>query len=269
MTGKSPEQDPMGMSAVLAFLDQQKRERQAKLEQSEQSRDIIPAQELKNLAEIRRKIREYKKIDRLNRESLSTNLQKKLTSQETILRVFKYLFDNLDTWQYIFTSGDSGIYDDDSFYFVTKSGVSLRVKLASLEEDNGLDHSVQPFMDKIFYNKWSGGKKERIEKPKLGFTVEEYLTEKFYALQDSPDAGSTDHQSEIIRYTAPDGSLDFSPASKVWHHHNGHEVNYILWDKNNPHHEETLFPEQTTKDFPMRNKILQMFYSKMEEEYGE
>lgn len=133
----------------------------------------------------------------------------------------------LSIWSYKFsTMCGAGINDplvcspDDSIYFMTSFGVSLRFKRAN--RGKGIRKIILPFMEKIFFL----GNRDRIEKPETGYYVCEYATQEFLALIDWKNPVKKDYQSQIRKYER-NGIMEIPKLDNILYSHDGHPVNWI------------------------------------------
>jgi hypothetical protein len=84
--------------------------------------------------------------------------------------------------------------NDDSIYYMTESGATLRVKRAVIKE--GLDKVVQMVMEKALF---FGPDGEISEVPKLGYKVREYLTTSLLDALESGDFSKYKPKIDIYR----------------------------------------------------------------------
>lgn len=189
----------------------------------------IPADELKALLDVRSVLNEL--IRRYEPPRGETLYREKalMFFNEAV----RYL-DGLPLWEYKFTT-DSG--DDseklqfdpeyDSTYYLTRSGVSLRLKKANLAEGN-IKRVVSSFADAVFFVSRCG---EVSREPREGYSVYEYITDEFHTLQEGMSV-SGDFISPVKYHSGNDGSIKYvEPPQKYYHYHEGHRVNRVLFER--------------------------------------
>lgn len=157
------------------------------------------------------------------------------TSRAVLSEVMTYL-DSLPLWQYKFSTeykqGRRQPWDwyNDSLYYVTPSGISLRLKKAVVREQ-GLAGVIQPPQEKVtFENKYDFNQSDSRPKqistvPQIGWHVEEYQSEDFRQLMASGEI-SQDFPSHIVVVEHED-----KPEVKTTglvHTHSGHNVKEIF-----------------------------------------
>lgn len=97
----------------------------------------------------------------------------------TALSAVRGYLDSLP-WSFTFTSGEVGkATDDDSIYFMTPEGASLRLKRYNMKTGD-ITKVIQPFMERIVFE---DDQSKVFFEPNIGLTVEEYLSPEFLALQ--------------------------------------------------------------------------------------
>ena len=138
--------------------------------------------------------------------------------------------DKLDIWSHKFSTESQGTGEnltetpDDSVYYMTPSGVSLRFKMAN--RDKGIREVIQPIMEKIFFEKIGEGLSET---PKTGHFVHEYATQIFF---DQLTAASieSDYQSSIKKYKRG-SEIEIPKLENIKYSHAGSPVNKIYFEK--------------------------------------
>lgn len=130
-------------------------------------------------------------------QQLLTTFQNERTAnqnQHEVLNELESLLDRVTLWGAKFAtenSGGAGAHiplqsynrQTDSLYYVTPSGVSLRLKTINIEK--GIAEVIQPFAEKIIF---VGPNHESSEVPKEGYNVEEYLSGSFSRAVNKGDA---------------------------------------------------------------------------------
>lgn len=131
-------------------------------------------------------------------------------TQGTINQAIEYL-DSLDIWRYKFKTNNprnralSGVLPkpdeqeqeyQDSLYYVSDSGLSLRLKLANIRQ--GFSKVRQPVFEKIFFVDKQGPAKDwKVDDvPQVGWYVEETSSDRFNRLLEKDDLNS-DFTSDV------------------------------------------------------------------------
>lgn len=143
-----------------------------------------------------------------------------------VLGEIQFALDNLkNVWEYKFRSGNVGKPKDetDSVYYMTKSGISLRLKKINLPK--GIRHVVQPFMEQVFF---LGDNGEIVEKPVEGYVVDEYLSTDFLRLQNGEIPVKGDFQSNIAKYMHGQRIIAVKDLQNSHLQHDGSPVNNII-----------------------------------------
>jgi hypothetical protein len=215
-----------GFSNIIKDLAKLKVEREKELQSLPFECEVIDQLELNKLIEVR------KKLEGLC-DAYDSAVQRGASSAEK-QDFFEQVLKNLDQFVYLwdskFTTADT---DDDnvhnhSVYYVTGSGVSLRLKRINLEK-KGLRGCVEPFMEKIFFELLDGNGVIS-EKPVVGGYVMEFLSQEFSQLQKLDGNFKEPFKSKIRKYME-DGSVVFIECVKnAAHKHNGHQVNKIMFE---------------------------------------
>ena len=138
--------------------------------------------------------------------------------------------DKLDVWAYKFSTESQGTGEDitetpdDSVYYMTSFGASLRLKMAN--RDKGIRKVIQPVMEKVFFEKIG---EELSETPKIGYFVHEYATQDFF---DKLAANSIegDYRSSIKKYKRGN-EIEIPKLENIKYSHGGSPVNKIYFEK--------------------------------------
>ncbi len=150
------------------------------------------------------------------------NIRKNLDEyieKNTDLKDICDFLDSLDIWAYKFTTGEEKTNENDSLYYITSSGVSLRLKMANKEK--GLPEVIQPFMEHISFMEETYYPSET---PKLGLVTSEYCSNEFYDIQKQNEVNEP-FESKVKKYYK-DGKLYFVEKPKnLYHEHAGNPVN--------------------------------------------
>ncbi|OGZ10737.1 MAG: hypothetical protein A3D65_01715 [Candidatus Lloydbacteria bacterium RIFCSPHIGHO2_02_FULL_50_13] len=231
-----------GIKAGEEAVEQQDRETKTRREGAIEVSSVIPQKEVHELKEIYREYREIAKATDYDVLSLRVRLGE--DSQEYHQRAkaryiremeeLEALFDSQDIWLAKFTTdyfshaSDEGLKVDeekDSLYYVTPSGVSVRIKKSEVNEGKSARNDIN---EKILFMKPDGSYSSI---PEMGTFVEEVWTERFEEIlrEGNPQI----FPSLITTYVKQEKTVDFSlpPESRVRLHH-GHRVNVIYFLEN-------------------------------------
>lgn len=152
--------------------------------------------ELQKISEIDSWLSLFVSDFRLKFQNLDVKSQQyKQETEKAILQVLEYL-DNAGIWSFKFSTEASGgksqgqleFFEDDSIYYMTESGASIRIKRSAVNDGYDFGAIFQPFMEKIFFmsGRAKGGIMESV--PALGFSVIDYKTKEFERRIKSHDA---------------------------------------------------------------------------------
>lgn len=134
--------------------------------------------------------------------------------------------DRLDVWSHKFSTESQGTSENltetpnDSVYYMSLSGASLRLKTANRSQ--GVKKVVQPIMEKIFFDKPGEAVSET---PKLGYFVREYATHDFLNKLEEETIDS-DYQSSIRKYERGN-KIEIPKLDNIKIDHEGSPVNKI------------------------------------------
>jgi len=214
---------------IISNISQKRMEVKAFLERKSYKNEKISKTELANLFRIKERLTElayeYEKLEKggeLNSE------QKKLSFFDEVTR----WLDKESVWKWKFTTSsadDSSSLEinptNDSVYYVSRSGVSLRLKKTNLFE-KGLKGTIQPFAETIFFI--NPENKKISETPQEEYWVVEYTSQEFHNLEKGGKADK-DFISPIKKFLNDAGKLFFvEEPVNLFHRHEGHAVNRIL-----------------------------------------
>lgn len=158
-------------------------------------------------------------------------LRAKKGMEQKIIFDLMSVFDKLDVWSYKFSTESQGTGDnlretpDDSIYYMTSHGVSIRFKMANREK--GIEKVLQPMMEKIFFMRYRD--EDLSETPKLGYHVTEYATPEFFDALRNEVAGE-DYKSSIRKYKRGD-KTEIPKFKNIKRSHDGSPVNKIFFSK--------------------------------------
>lgn len=199
----------------------------------------IPASEFWNLQEILAFIMSVKDLSEMQQKDIEivygkngwmnprafAEEQHKIEN-EAVKKVFE-LLERFNIWSYKFSTMSDGRVDEelirgpnDSIYFVSPSGVSLRFKIAN--KGRGFLEIVQPFMEKIFFDKIG---ENLSEIPKMGYFVQECTTREFWDLLKGKKI-NRDYVSSIRKYRCGE-KLEIPKLDNIICCLDGNSVNYI------------------------------------------
>ncbi|MFH1078021.1 MAG: hypothetical protein V1745_01910 [Patescibacteria group bacterium] len=139
--------------------------------------------------------------------------------------------DSLDIWSDRFTTmvgsgrpDELDRSDEDSIYYLTKSGLSIRVKRAALADGHPLKTVIQPVMEMLLFSR-PGHRNEYSKEPVVGWSVRDYLSEAFKKRMgyDSLD----DHASTLTTFEKEGKIVGVAGPEDTWIH-DGDRVNAIL-----------------------------------------
>lgn len=165
---------------------------------------------------------------------------KKLSDREAFSKLVSIL-DAITLWETKFATECSGgasdsvplqayNIDTDSLYYSTKSGSTLRLKTATLQDGGSLREVIQPITEKIVFEASDG---QVDETPAIGSYVREYVTSSFDNAIRSGDASK--YQPGLRIYRRGDGIAAVSHIKDVRTgqesfsvDHNGDRVNKIF-----------------------------------------
>lgn len=204
--------------------------RAAAREQAKKILDKLPFEcetiseiELVKLIEVRKKMQMLAEAyDQASAKGLTPDAR-----QEYFEQTLKHLDQFIDLWKYKFTTADQDEANTNKYsvYYVTKSGVSLRLKRINLEKKE-LRGTVEPFMEKIYFD--HPDTREISENPIIGWTVMEYCSPEFLELQ-KRDVIEGSFSSKIKKYKSA-GKVIRVENVKDGLEHLGHEVNKIFFE---------------------------------------
>lgn len=219
----------------LTVLEQLREKRNAlmrELESLPRHRETYQKQELEVVVRVNKQLQGF--VDNFNlgvtKQTLSLGSPEyQSLCKQYIEQVMRYL-DQEHFWAHKFTTENTGGASssqplessaDDSVYYTTRSGISLRLKRSV--SDRGLGVVIQPFYEKIIFE--LPDSRLKLEEPKIGTRVTEYRSDEFRDLlkrgEVSNDFVST---NEIF---LKDGKI-FLVSSNDQKPHEGDRVNNIL-----------------------------------------
>lgn len=139
-------------------------------------------------------------------------------------------FDKLDVWTSKFSTESQGTGEDltetpdDSIYYMTRSGASLRFKMAN--RDKGIVKVIQPIMEKVFFENIQY---DISESPKEGYFVKEYATQDFLNTLKG-DPATADYKSSIKKFRR-NNKLEIPRLENIKYQHEGSPVNKIHFER--------------------------------------
>lgn len=216
--------------SVMDHLKQRRDNFLRELDGLPKHRETYRKSELESIIEVEKRLRDFI----ANFDQATVNLPEKSTEYQAICeryieQVLRYL-DQQSFWTYKLTTEDSGgasfdqpleYTDHDSVYYVTQSGISLRLKRSV--SGLGLGTVIQPFYEKIVFKMPNTDLKET--EPHIGAQVTEYRSNEFAEVVKSGKV-SKDIESSNEIYTK-DGKV-FFVASNDPRPHIGDRVNKIF-----------------------------------------
>lgn len=222
--------DATGGSAVLRHLNQKRDTLLRELERLPKHRETYKKRELESILEVEKRLQGFvDEFDQITKKIPKDSSEYQELCEQYINQVIQYL-DQQNFWNHKFTTENAGgasadqpleYSDDDSVYYVTQSGISLRLKRSI--SNLGLRTVIQPFHEKIIFGLPNSDLKE--DKPLIGGRVKEYRSDEFREILKG-DRVSEDFTSTNEIYTK-NGKI-FFVASNDRNPHEGDRVNQIL-----------------------------------------
>ncbi|OHA01948.1 MAG: hypothetical protein A3C12_01095 [Candidatus Sungbacteria bacterium RIFCSPHIGHO2_02_FULL_49_20] len=208
-------QDLMRSEKVLAELRAKKQAFEESLRGLPKEFHLIPQEEHKQIVEVKGFLAEF--LEAAGIELLAEKRYQKFTELTEAL-------DRMALWKNKFSTESAGGPSDnvplepfnpaeDSIYYMTPSGMSLRLKTANLQE--GLWSVVQQIAEKILFV----GSEEVAEVPRIGFRVKEFFSDS------GLDFYKRGNQIAAVFKHTEDGTY-FSPDV-----HSGDRVNSIFFTR--------------------------------------
>ncbi len=215
---------------LIRHLTQRRERFIRELEKLPHHRETFRRQELENVLGVKKKLQAMvEDFDRAASRLSEGSPAYRGLCEQYIKRVMQGL-DRENFWAYKFTTENvSGIplgpalefSDVDSVYYITRSGISLRLKRSISEE--GLGTVIQPFFEKIIFGLPDSGLS--VTEPLVGSRVTEYRSKEFYDLLNQERIlGDFASPNEIY---VKDGKI-FYVKSNDRSPHEGDRVNGIL-----------------------------------------
>ncbi len=224
--GRTPQNEPQtntpeGLSSMAsddlwADLEAKNKRRQDKIENSKETQEVYSAYELNNIFSLRRELLQVTEADPI----------KKLEKIEKVL-------DSKDIWKYKFsTQPGSGSMEQlttspqDSLYYVTHTGLSLRVKRILAYRPEKDEPLIYPVFEKAVFR--SGGQEDYSTIPEYGLWAGEFASKDFLNLQKNNTKLSDNYNSKLRFYV--DAGKIVGVASELKNedpYHNGDRVNKI------------------------------------------
>ncbi len=190
--------------------------------------ETLKLNELKALFEMRQKLNMLTEKDRTSRSKLGNDIVRLESTSRKYLQELESYLDTIPVWSTKFSTGenpDQRNENIDSHYYITKSGISLRLKQANLQKQ-GLAGVIQPLMDKVMFESPDGVLSEQ---PQVGYATYEYLTPDFLMLQEQGQI-ENDFTSPLKVYIKDDKPyyIELPAGAPARYKHEGHYVNEIL-----------------------------------------
>ncbi len=216
-------------------LARKKREQNDAVEGAEQRQETYSQVEITRLQEIRRHIDAMVADFEQQSVSLRVGTREYIeTARKTLSEVISYL-NGLNIWSQKFTTMVGGgmddelkISDEDSIYYLTRSGLSMRVKRAALLDGHALKISIQPVMDLLLFQnpEVQSEREEYVKTPTLGWIAKDYLTSEFKKrMQD--DKSNDDFQTPLVTFEKGGVIVGVAGPADAWIH-GGDRVNEIF-----------------------------------------
>jgi hypothetical protein len=227
---------------VQDILNEHAKKKKAWLEKIEQlpfEQSTFSKDELITVRALTRVLNDY--LDKFEKQkSMNDKISQSFSSfpkgKEHEFKVLTAMMNMLDkcdhVWSSKFSTESQGTGKDlvetpnDSVYYMTKSGASIRFKMANLEK--GIRRVIQPFAEFIYFHNPELGNSEA---PKIGYFTQEYFTQEFEDMCTRKEEIDGDYQSSIKKYYQ-DGRFVAAPKTdKVTFQHNGSPVNKVYFEK--------------------------------------
>lgn len=181
---KIPEDSQMGTETLVDLLNKKRDRLLLELSKLPVHHEIYSRQELMSIVKVNKRLLGFIEDFNLTTKYFSKGSPEyKKQCDRYIERVIEYL-DSENFWAYKFTTENAGgapsseplSFDiDDSLYYTTQTGISLRLKRSI--SDRGLDDVIQPFYETITFVLPDSSL--MVAKPMVGAHVREYRSEEF------------------------------------------------------------------------------------------
>ena len=182
---------------------------------------VIPGKEFDQLRVINYWLK--KTMEQCEKEFQSQPLGSRKTLKDIEMGIIPEVIrelDKLDIWTYKFSTGGPKRSPNDSIYYMTESGVSLRLKMAARYEEG------ERIMRLLKENVHFLGDAGLSEEPKLQYTTEEYATQEFYDQLEELKTGR-DYHSTIRKYKR-NGKIEIPRPTNITRSHVGNPVNHLI-----------------------------------------
>ncbi|MBU1039285.1 hypothetical protein KKC17_03645 [Patescibacteria group bacterium] len=193
--------------------------------------EVISVDDLKKLKDIQDSLNNLIKDYNHNAKLTGSGIQKESLCQQYIVSIEKFL-DNQNIWKYKFSTDSlsgGGTEEPlnksvlDSLYYMSESGISLRLKLVNFSK--GLGQVVQPLMEKTVFESIDQLIQIK-ENPEVGCVVNDYASEEFYkALNESTE----NYKSVINIHQDKDFIKGLTFSGSIKHKHLGDRVNQVIF----------------------------------------
>jgi hypothetical protein len=220
-----------GIGEIVAEFAEKRKENIKYLKTLSFKCNKIPREEIIYLQKINTYLEKIYEWHDKEMANLGSNPQDFIAERQKIeYAAFKMAFDeinSLDFWAYKFSTmcgygtGDELLRSsNDSIYFVSPSGVSLRFKRAN--GGRGIRKIIQALMEKIVFEK--DGKIN--ENPEKGHHVREYTSQEFLALVEWKREPLKDFHSPLRIYFHGENMIIPNLDNNIFHHE-GDPVNWL------------------------------------------
>lgn len=221
----------MGHDRVMADMQKREEDRKRLLVGSTVVYETYSAQELAEVAQVRERLDMMIAAFNVRVAGLDKKSPEYVrAAQPEVAKMIAYL-DSLSLWEYKFSTelgasvvGPLTEDELDSLYYMTASGISMRLRRASLTEGAGLGAVAQPFMEKMRFRDPQTKRFESV--PMLGSTVEDCVTREFEERLKNRGEKS-DFVSPLATWVKDGKPLAFGGPDDV-SIHNGDRVNRIF-----------------------------------------
>lgn len=213
-------------------LKERLRLRRAAVEGLPRTETVYSGFELKNISDIWIRLCGFIRNFNSQHEGMVPGTREYIDSAKAeISKVINFL-DSLPIWKYKFSTDSGGDPEDDSIYYMTESGISIRIRRGSLTEKRGEKNKInfktviQPFMEKIIFAVYGSDVFYELN-PKIGLGVNDYITDEFRDRIETPGLRG-EYTSGIGLYTKGKKIIEVDGPESL-DKHTGDNVNRIFF----------------------------------------
>ena len=209
------------------------KEKEKAIEGTEGKRETYSREEIEKLQSIQRVLSEFSSTTLDTLQGFNPESEEYKDKAHVAIKEIITFLDEQKAWVTKFTTSSGGANDDlertphDSIYYMTESGLSLRLKIAAIALGDGFEKVIQPIMELILFkdpdSKMGSSRFSRI--PKDGWSVKDYVTPAFQNLM-SESSVKTDYSSPLEVYEKDGEVVGVVGPQDAWIHE-GSKVNHI------------------------------------------